>query len=64
MSKQCPYCIIEMNPNKKKLGLCTNWLVCPNCGHRGRNIPERKSTYFCDVRDKINSSGGKLRSAE
>jgi primosomal protein N' len=64
MSKQCPNCVVELIPNKKKLGLCTNWLICPNCGHRERDTPNRKETYFCNYRDKINASGGRLKMAE
>lgn len=32
----CPDCCIELTLNKKKLGEMTNWLVCPECGHRER----------------------------
>lgn len=32
----CPDCCIELIPDKKKLGEMTNWLVCPECGHRER----------------------------
>ena len=32
----CPDCCIELTKNKKKLGEMTNWLVCPECGHRER----------------------------
>ena len=36
----CPDCCILLNPDKKKLGDVSNWLICPICGHRERPYNE------------------------
>ena len=64
MSQQamnCENCGTEMKPEKKKLGFCVNWFVCPDCGNRVR--PEsgmfKKSDALTDRRITGNKTGFK-----
>lgn len=36
----CPDCCRELKKYHKKLGDKSNWLVCPECGHRERPYNE------------------------
>lgn len=36
LDQLCPDCCVELRKNKKKLGDKSNWLICPECGHRER----------------------------
>lgn len=52
MKQYCPECIIELQPESKKLGNLTRWMKCPNCGFRERPyneaISERIHGYSSD----------------
>lgn len=57
----CPDCIVEMSPNKKKLGTGSQkWFVCPKCGCRLKEdgvwaIGNKKELFYKE-KDRINSN--------
>lgn len=57
----CPDCIIELVPNRKKLGTLTVWKVCPKCGYRTREDNERmieiNKQYFISTIRRSNLTG-------
>lgn len=54
--KLCPQCVTQLKPNKKKLGACSAWLVCPDCGYREKANTLERTVDFTPVRNAINGS--------
>lgn len=69
MPHYCPDCIIEMIPDKKKLGRGSrNWFICPKCGYRKKKWQaiedEKKDLNFYYEVIEMNKSGGKYKNLE
>ncbi len=54
----CPNCVTSLKKQKKKLGGCSNWFVCPDCGYRERPIIEtfKYTEIFCKQIKYINNN--------
>lgn len=57
-TEYCPNCIVDLIPDKKKLGLFTNWLICTKCGLRKRSYWYDQETK--ELIDRIKESNKNL----
>lgn len=51
--KQCPNCVEYLKPDKKNLGGCKNWLLCPSCGYRIKSGDESKAENLHLIGDSL-----------
>lgn len=64
ISEVCPNCIEQLVLQKKKMGGCVNWFVCPTCGYRERpasgSITHKKMGNFIgNIRAKNSRTANK-----
>lgn len=57
----CPDCCIQLIKDKKKLGNCSVWYVCPTCGYRTR---EKSFKEIGEEIDRFNKYKHRLNDGE
>ena len=65
MREYCPNCVVELTPQKRKLGKWSkSWLVCPECGYRIRPKNFREIANEIDEYNKMKDLDLSLKDEE